>query len=124
MNLSGLRSLRSEIQRLKKRLAEPAPEAEGPPPGFWDWIVASYARQPFDEEVAAECRAFWLSHLPPDFDPKRNRIEERIEAALNERLRNERPRCGLVELAPDPALAGNANGLTPPPSAAADAQQG
>jgi hypothetical protein len=121
MNLSGLRSLQSEIKRLKKRLAEPAPEPEGPPPGFWDWIVASYARQPFDEEVAAECRAFWLSHLPPDYDPKRNRIEERIQAILNERLR---PRCGLVELGPDPALAGNTNGLTPARSASADAQQG
>jgi hypothetical protein len=77
--------------------------------------------------AAAECSAYVRAQLGPDWVPFKERTgsatEARIQAALAERLRNERPRCGLVELGPDPDPAGNTTGL-PPTSTNGDAQQG
>jgi hypothetical protein len=102
MNLSGLRSLRSEIKRLEKQLADIAPDPEGPPPAFWDWL--GHGGRYGTPAVDAECRAWWLANLPPGFVPYRlrtvNPIEERIQAILNGRLANERPPLpiGIKEL--------------------------
>jgi hypothetical protein len=74
---------------------------DGPPADLWDWIEATYAGQP--HPAAEECRAWWLSHLPPDFVPYGDRTgdatEQRITALLNARLAAERPLpIGLREL--------------------------
>jgi hypothetical protein len=111
-------NLRSRLARLENAPG-PGPAADQPP-HLWSWL----AREPLDAATAKECHDWFLAQLPADRTPYRERAEQRIEAALAERLRNERPRCGFRELAPDPDPAVNSNGLTPPPSAAADAQQG
>jgi hypothetical protein len=100
-------NFRARLKRLEQLAAVQAPPG-GPPKDFWSWL----AREPLDAATAKECHDWFLAQLPADRTPYHERTEQRLQAALNERLRNERPRCGLVELAPDPALAGNANGLT------------
>jgi hypothetical protein len=91
-------NFRARLKRLEKIAAAQAP-AGGPPPDFWSWV----AHEPLDAATVEECRAWWLAQLPADRTPYRERTEQRIEAALNGWLANERPPLpiGLRELPPE-----------------------
>jgi hypothetical protein len=106
-----MRDLRARLRRLEN--APPPPPVHGPPPHFWSWL----AREPLDAATAKECHDWFLAQLPADRTPYRERTEQRLQAALAERLRHERPRCGLVELAPDPHPVVNTTSLAPTPTA-------
>jgi hypothetical protein len=99
------RNLRGRLERLERN--PPAPARALPPPGLWSWIESVYARQPFPEAEAAQCRTYWLGLLGPDWVPHRERtgdpIEERIQSLLNEPLAHERRPLpiGLRELPPE-----------------------
>jgi hypothetical protein len=118
-------NLRSRIQRL-----ENARSAQGTTPDWWSFVAflegrplpaaeQAYweaARKAREDSLSGKCRAAGVDPIELKIEAilacPRGAAAEVIEAKMWEILNGpRRPRCGLVELAPDPAV--NTTGLTP-----------